>query len=195
MSGHEPWISAARLDELVRILRKGGVIACPTETLVGLLADALNPRAVTRVAEVKRRRAEDPIAVLLPDEQSHAAIAQDISERALEFAHKHWPGPVTLVVKARPGLPVELTREGKVGVRVPGSSAALELVRAFGGPLTATSANISGSPAARTTSEARAVFGDQLDAYVDGESPGSPPSSVIDVTTDPWNVIRGELPR
>jgi L-threonylcarbamoyladenylate synthase len=94
------------------------------------------------------------------------------------------------VAFARASVPAALVRDGKIGVRVPGPSPALELCRAFGGPLTATSANRSGEPAARTSAEARAALGDEVDAYVPGEAPGGPPSTVIDVTETPFRLVR-----
>ena len=128
------------------LLREGKIVACPTETWMGLLADALNPAAVTRVCQLKRRPAHEPVAVLVPSLEAAAAIARDLSALAVELASAHWPGPLTLVMNARPQLPPELQQDGKVGMRVPGPSPALDLVTAFGGPLTATSANLSGAP-------------------------------------------------
>jgi L-threonylcarbamoyladenylate synthase len=173
----------------VEVLRRGGVIACPTETLVGLLADAENAAAVARVVAIKRRD-EAPIAVLVPSADAVATVAEPLAGRGRALARAHWPGPLTLVVRARAHLPAALVRDGKVGVRVPGPSPALDLVRAFGGPLTATSANRTGEPAARTIAEARAALGDDVDLYLPGESPGGAPSTVVDVTVEPPRVIR-----
>ena len=145
------------LAHYVALLRRGGVVACATETLQGLLADALDPAAVQRVVQAKQRGPE-PIALLIPGFESLDLVAVEISPATRVLAEKHWPGPLTLLVRAHPRLPAELVRDGKVGVRVPGPSHALDLVRAFGGPLTATSANPSGQPAARTEAEARLQF-------------------------------------
>jgi L-threonylcarbamoyladenylate synthase len=183
-------VSALDLAPYVALLRRGGVLACPTETLHGLLADALDPRAVARVVALKRRGPE-PIALLVPDLAAAQALADGgLSERAQALATAHWPGPLTLVIKARAGLAEALAPAGTVGVRVPGPSPALALVRAFGGPLTATSCNPSGLPAARDEKEARAYFGDRLDGYVPGSAPGGLASTVVDVSGPEPRVLR-----
>lgn len=174
----------------VAVLRRGGVVACPTETLVGLLANALDAAAVAKVVAAKRRGAGEPIGVLVPDLATALKVLREIPAEARTLAEQHWPGPLTIVAYARAGLPEALLRDGKVGVRVPGPSPALDLCRAFGGPLTATSANVSGEPAARTSDEARAALGDAVDAYVPGQSPGGPASTVLDVTEVPFRVVR-----
>jgi L-threonylcarbamoyladenylate synthase len=171
-------------------LRAGGVVACPTETFVGLLADALDARAVERVWSLKQRDPKQPIGVLLPDLAALDQVARQVPQRVRELAARHWPGPLTLLVPVLPGLPAALSKDGKIGVRVPGPSPALELVRAFGGPLTATSANLSGQPATRTADEVRAAFPRGLDAIVEGEAPGGLASSVIDVTGPTPVVVR-----
>ena len=182
-------MDAGALSHFVEILRGGGVVACPTETLQGLLADALSAQAVDAVVALKRR-GPDPIALLLPDLAALDQVAESCPEVARELAARYWPGPLTLLVKALPTLPGALVRDGKVGVRVPGPSAALDLVRAFGGPLTATSANLSGQPAARTEAEVRAYFPRGLAGQVAGDAPGGLPSTVVDATGGVLKVIR-----
>ena len=182
-------MTPAELDRYVACLRGGGVVACPTETLVGLLADALSEEAVNRVVAVKRR-GNDPIALILPSADAVSQVAEPLSELALRLAQQHWPGPLTLIVRALPGLPAALVRDGTIGVRVPGASPALELARAFGGPLTATSCNPSGQPAARTEAEVRAYFPRELDDIVPGDAPGGAPSTVVDATGFEPKVIR-----
>lgn len=181
-----PGVDIARL---VALLREGGVVACPTETLQGLLADARSPAAVAAVVRLKRRGPE-PIALILPSLEAVEQVAESCSERALELAREHWPGPLTLLVRARPELPRELVQDGKVGVRVPGPSPALDLVRAFGGALTATSANLSGQPAARTAAEVSAYFPNGLAGQVMEDAPGGLPSTVVDATEAGVRVIR-----
>jgi L-threonylcarbamoyladenylate synthase len=183
-------LEAEALQQLVQLLRRGGVLSCATETLQGLLADALNERAVARVVALKQRGSE-PIAVLVPSLAAVEALsAEPLSPLALALAAAHWPGALTLVVRARAGLPVALAPEGTIGVRVPGPSPALDLVRAFAAPLTATSCNVSGQPPARSEAEARAYFAGQLDAIVAGDAPGGAPSTVLDVTGPTPRVLR-----
>jgi L-threonylcarbamoyladenylate synthase len=181
---------AVDLASYVAILRRGGVVACPTETLIGLLADATSVAAVEKVVAAKRRGAGEPIAVIAPDLAGASSVLAELPEAARQLAAAHWPGPLTIVARARQGLPPALVRDGKIGVRVPGPSPALDLCRAFGGALTATSANLSGEAPARTSDEARAALGDAVDAYVPGSAPGGPPSTVIDVTETPFRLVR-----
>lgn len=178
------------LAPFVALLRAGGVVACPTETQVGLLADALNPAAIASVIELKGRASDAPIGVLLPESSAVAVVAEPLDGVASRLADEHWPGPLTLVIQARPGIPEALVQDGKVGVRVPGASLALELLRAFGGPLTATSANPSGAPAPQATADLDPTLRAGLSAVLEGVAGGGPPSTVVDVSIVPFRVIR-----
>jgi tRNA threonylcarbamoyl adenosine modification protein (Sua5/YciO/YrdC/YwlC family) len=183
-------LSRAELERLVGLIAAGGVIACPTETFVGLLADAANPAAVAEIIRLKGRDPKNPIGLLLPNLASLDSVVAEIPTRARELASRHWPGPLTLVLRARPGLAPALQHDGKVGVRVPGASPALEVVRAFGRPLTATSANKTGQPPARNGAQVQAAFGGELAAIVAGEAPGQLASTVVDASCEPLRVIR-----
>jgi L-threonylcarbamoyladenylate synthase len=178
------------LAALVEVLERGEVVACPTETFLGLLADARNERAIERVAELKGRPADMPIALLLPDALALAQVASFPSGEARALMEAHWPGPLTLLLAAKPGLSPRLTRNGKVGVRVPGPSPAADLVRAFGRPLTATSANRTGEPPIRSAEELSETLVDGLGGVVPGVSPGGAPSTLIDTTTTPMQLLR-----
>lgn len=171
-------------------LRAGGVVACPTETQVGLLADALDPAAVAEVARLKGRADDAPMGVLLPDTSALVFVASPLGEAARRLADEHWPGPLTLVVPALRTIPRALVHDGKVGVRVPGPSAALDLARAFGGPLTATSANPTGQSAPVATADLDPILRAALDAVVEGHAGGGAPSTVVDVSRVPFRVIR-----
>jgi L-threonylcarbamoyladenylate synthase len=169
-------------------LRAGGVIACPTETLYGLLADARNPAAVARVIAIKQR-GDSPIGLLAPDLSS--VLAQCVlGEKARELASRHWPGPLSLVVRVRDKhqLAPGIVHRGTVSIRVPGPSAALELAQEFGNVLTATSCNPSGSPAAETPEQVRAYFAEQV-TIVPGYASGLA-STIVDATGDDPKVLR-----
>ena len=178
------------LATLVEVLERGEVVACPTETFLGLLADARNERAIERVAELKGRPADMPIALLLPDALALAQVASFPSGDARALMEAHWPGPLTILLAAKPGLSPRLTRNGKVGVRVPGPSPAADLVRAFGRPLTATSANRTGEPPIRSAEDLSETLVDGLGGVVPGVSPGGAPSTLIDTTTSPMQLLR-----
>jgi L-threonylcarbamoyladenylate synthase len=188
-------VDPASLARALQALRLGGVVAGPTETLMGLFADARSPEAVARVVQLKGRAPGAAIAVIAPDADAAFALAIDVTDAARALAAAHWPGPLTLVLRAAPGLPGPLLEAGTIGVRVPGPSPALELVRAFGGPLTATSANRSGQPPCRDANELAATFGADLDAILPGEPPGGAPSTLVDVTGAEPRVLRmGAIP-
>ena len=175
----------------VEVLSRGGVVACPTETWLGLLADARDEVAIERVMELKRRPVDLPISLLLPNAEALAEVtAEPPSAASRSLMEQHWPGPLTILVKAAPGLSPRLTRDGKVGVRVPGPSPAAELARAFGHPLTATSANRTGEPPIRCIDELSASLREGVDAVVPGISPGGLPSTLVDATLEPMQILR-----
>lgn len=173
--------------EQVALLRAGGVVACATETLFGLLADARSEEAVAQVVAIKGRGPQ-PIALIAPDLASVESVAV-VDARVRRLAARYWPGPLTVVLRAHAGLPRALVQDGTIGVRVPGPSPALELVRAFGGPLTATSCNPSGQPAARSDVEARAYFGERVHVLA-GVAPGERASTIVDATGEALRVLR-----
>jgi len=180
-------------DELaiaVNALREGGVVACATETLFGLLADARSEAAVERVRVLKGRAPDVPIAVLLPSLEAVALVSTGLPALGQRLAERHWPGPLTLLVPAREDMPAALVRAGKIGVRVPGPSPALQLVRAFAGPLTATSANLSGQPAASSAEQVHAAFPSGLAGCVGVQAPGGLASSIVDVTGSALVIVR-----
>lgn len=182
--------AAVNMQPFVAALRAGGVVACPTETQVGLLADALDAAAVARVSALKRRPEGEPIGLIAPSVESALSLVIEMTPLARRLAEAHWPGPLTLVMRARPHVPAAVQKDGTVAIRVPGPSPALELARAFGGPLTATSANLSGQPPLSTEAELRAAFGAGLAGIVPGSSPGGVPSTIVDATGDTPVVIR-----
>jgi L-threonylcarbamoyladenylate synthase len=183
-------LSDAQLAHWVRALQNGGVVACATETFFGLLADALDSGAVERVCALKGREKGAPVAVLLPSVQALDSVSNEVSDVARRLAAQHWPGPLTLVVRARPGLPSALIKDGTIGVRVPGPSPALQLVQAFGTPLTATSANKSGQPAARSAQEVSHAFPAGLAGIAGDFSPGGAASTIVDTTGERLVVVR-----
>ena len=180
----------AELDKALRVLHAGGVVACPTETFVALVADAFNPSAIDTVQRLKNRPQGLPIALLVPNIDSAQHMAS-LSLEALKLAHEFWPGPLTLVAKAKVELAAPLLSSGKVGLRVPAPSPALELVQVFGGPLTATSANRHGEPPLTEANELKEqAWTKQIEFLLPGVSPGGRPSTVVDVSAVPFKVIR-----
>lgn len=146
--------------EAARVLRKGGVVAYPTETVYGLAVDARNPEAVARLLALKGRDEGRGISVLVTDlAMATPLVAGGIDEGALRLAARFWPGPLTIVLPSAEGLaPALLGPSGGIGLRCSSDAWAAALVEAFGAPLTSTSANVSGEPPARSGAEARTAF-------------------------------------
>lgn len=174
----------------IQILRRGGVIAAPTETLIGLLADAHSKAAVEAVLAIKRRSGEETLGLIAPDLESVASLALPLEGKARELAERHWPGPLTLVLDAKPGLHPALIRDGAVAIRIPAASPALDLCRAFGGPLTATSANLRGGPSVASTEALDPAILQAVDGILEGKSPGGAPSTIARVRGDRIEVLR-----
>jgi L-threonylcarbamoyladenylate synthase len=181
----------AAYDEIVSFLRRGGIIAFPTDTAYGLGVDPFNDAAVDRLFNVKGRPEAKPILLVVDS----VAMAESVSQPPGNFydvVEEFWPGPLTLVVPGRPQLSVRVTAgTGTVGLRWPVAPFANSLVHRFGGPVTATSANRSGSPSTITTAEVRSQLGDSLDALIDGGTlTARGGSTLLDLTKDPPVVLR-----
>lgn len=173
----------------VAVVRAGGVVGLPTDTVYGIGVDPLQEEAVAALFELKGRPPGRPIGILV-DSLERAAELGAIEGPALDMARAHWPGALTLVVPTRVVLPdwVGDSHSRTVGLRVPDHPVALELLEAAG-PLSVTSANLTGEPETLTDAGARAVFGDRVH-YVAGTSPGGSPSTVVDATGSELVVLR-----
>jgi len=171
----------------VRALRAGELVVYPTETVYGLGADALDPDAVRRLFEAKRRDRSDPVSVAVPDVESALEYTRP-TEHERAFMEAFLPGPVTVVLEREPAVPDVLTAgSDRVGVRIPDHEAALALLEDVA-PLTATSANVSGRPAASRLDELDDEIRRAAAVVLDGgETPGGG-STVVDVTAG--NIIR-----
>ena len=169
------------IAQAVAALRAGAVVVYPTETFYGLAADASNPAALEQIFAIKGRDAAKTIALIAHDLETAFAIASEVPPSAQTLAHAFWPGPLTLVIPARAGIPAALVGpDGGVGVRVSSHPVARALARGVGRTITATSANRSGAPPARTIAEARAALGGAVKVYVDGGTlTGGRPSTVL----------------
>jgi L-threonylcarbamoyladenylate synthase len=174
--------SADAVDAAARVLAAGGIVVYPTETLYGLGADAGNAAAVQRLVALKGRAPGKPIAVLISGTQMVEDIAEEIPEPAADLMRRFWPGPLTIVLRARPGVSRVLTGDGNgIGVRASSHPIAMALVRCLGRPVTAPSANPAGLRPPTRCDQARAYFGERVGYYLDGGSlPGEPASTVVD---------------
>lgn len=184
--------SPSAIEAAAAALRADGLVAFPTETFYGLGAAALRPAAVRRVVEIKGRADDKPLLVLVDSVAMVTRVALEVPAPARELMARHWPGALTLVLRARPGVPREVTAgSGTVGVRLSAHPLARALVSALGEPVTAPSANPAGAPPPTTAAEVAAYFGEAVDLVLDGgATPGGEPSTVLDVTVEPPRVIR-----
>lgn len=181
----------AALGEAAAVLKNGGVVAFPTETFYGLGAAALDRRAVRRIFELKGRPETKPLLVLV-DSIGMAGTVAEVGDRARALAARYWPGALTLVLRARPHVPEEVTAgTGTIGVRVSPHPVAQGLVRALGGPVTAPSANPSGLDPPTTAAGVLVRFAGAVEMVLDGgPTPGGEPSTVLDLTVEPPRVLR-----
>jgi L-threonylcarbamoyladenylate synthase len=180
-----------RVEAVAAILRRGGVVAYPTETFYGLGALARDGAAVRRLAHAKGRPDGKPLPLVAAD----LAMVEEVAELAAvasALAARFWPGPLTLVVPARPGLPAEITAgTGTVGIRVPGSEIARALCRAAGGAVVSTSANRSGAPPAARAGDLDPGVAARLDGVLDGgPAPGGLASTVVAVEGTSIRLLR-----
>jgi L-threonylcarbamoyladenylate synthase len=180
------------IAEAAAAVKRGGVIAFPTRCLYGLGADAFNPDAVERLIQIKQRPDDKPILVLIDTRNQLESLVTHIPPAADAIMDAFWPGRVTLVFEARNSLPNQLTAQsGKIGVRLPGHPAAFYLVKQVQGPITGTSANISGQPGCHRAKDLDPTMAGQLDFILDaGTLRGGPGSTVVDVTVTPPQVLR-----
>lgn len=180
------------INEAALVIKNGGVIAFPTQHLYGLGADAFNADAVNRVFEIKRRPHDKPLLVLIDKPYDLTRLVQQVPYAATRIMERFWPGAVTIVFKAKHILPINLTAgTERIGVRMPEHPVALALTTAAQGPITATSANITGNSGCSLASEMDPLITDKLDLIIDvGALKGGMGSTVVDVTGDSPKILR-----
>ena len=179
------------------LIRSGGVVVYPTETVYGLGADPFNPSTFARIYELKGREAEKGLILLIRGMQDLDALVADIPQAAEILIEEFWPGPLTLVFPAAPGLPGHLPAPSStIALRMSDAPVARALLHHVAGPITSTSANLSGKPPARSARQAADVIGHRVDVILDGgESPDPRPSTLIDVTGGSPKILRpGRIP-
>lgn len=172
--------------DVVRAIKKGKVVVCPTDTVYGLVCDAANKKAVERLFKIKKRPKEKQIPIFVKDIAMAKKLAE-INKEQEDFLKKVWPGKVTAVLKKKNG-------KGTIGLRIPNHKFVLSLAKYVNRPLTGTSANISGNKASTKIKEVLKQFEGQKyqpDLVIDkGNLPKSKPSTVIDLTVSPHKILR-----
>ncbi len=173
-----------------RVVVEGWPVGIPTDTVYGLAVDPFRPGAADRVFRAKRRRRDVKLAVLVAGLEQALALADNLPDGVLALIERFWPGPLTIVVRSRPGLDVDLGEDdGTVGVRCPAHPAARALC-AVAGPLATTSANLHGEAPLSTAAEVASTFGSAVPVVLDGGPCTGRPSTVVDCTTEDPRVLR-----
>lgn len=185
------------MDRAASLVRSGALVAVPTETVYGLAGSGMDEAAVERIYEVKGRPEVKPLSLMVPGPEAFEKCCIDVPGAARTLAARFWPGPLTIILKARPEIPrIVLAGGDTVGLRCPDHPLTLELLRKCGLPLAAPSANPSGAPSPKTAEQVLGYFDGKIEAVIDGGPCGiGLESTIIDLTRTPYRILRqGALP-
>ena len=165
----EPLVTEEALAQACAVLQASGIVAFPTETYYGLAVDPFNQAALSRLFSLKGRSSDKPVLLIVDNPTQLDSLVAEVPPPFTMLMEKFWPGPLTLVFPGAASLPELLTgHRGTIGVRVSSHPVARQLVRGFGRPITATSANFSGQPAAVAVSGVLDQLGSGVDSILDG---------------------------
>ena len=181
------------LNKAAGIIKNGGLVAVPTETVYGLAGNGLDKNAVDKIYEVKGRPRIKPLSLMVPGEESIKNYCNDIPEAAYTLAGEFWPGPLTIVLNAKTDLISDIVLAGgnTVGLRCPDSTKTLELLKLAGVPFAAPSANPSDSKSPVTAEDVLSYFSGKIDAVIDGgECREGFESTIIDLSKTPYRILR-----
>jgi len=184
-----------QVDRAIEILKSGGVVVYPTDTVYGLGCSALNSEAVERIYKVKQRPHHLPLPVLLADVSQLDVVVAPVPGVAQFLMRRFWPGGLTLVLPKAASLPAIVTAgSDKVAIRIPSHAVPLAIIRGLGSPIIGTSANISDKPSPVTAEEAEQQLGKQVDLIIDaGRCPGGIESTIVDVTVETPVILRAGI--
>jgi len=180
-----------------QFIKRGQVVGVPTDTVYGLSADPFNLAAIEQVFQIKGRPESRALPILVSSIEQGVELARDIPDAFLELAHRFWPGALTLVIEATHRLPLKVTgNTGRVALRWPDSRITTALIDAAGGPVTGTSANLSGFPSCTNADQILKQLGNRLPLILDGGDTGNVlASTIVRIDGDDWAVVReGVIP-
>jgi L-threonylcarbamoyladenylate synthase len=183
--------SPETIERAAACVRRGDIIAIPTEALYTLIADPMNLHAVGKVFSAKGRETHRSLPLLVSDILMGEELAKEVSSRFYMLARHFWPGPLTLIVPASAKVPLKVTgNTGRLALRQSRSKVANALLEALQQPLISTSANISGQPTCRSGIEVFGMMDGRLDLVLDGGLCSGPGSTTVDITEPYWRIIR-----
>ena len=185
-------IITTQIDTAADIIRAGGLVAVPTETVYGLAGNGLDAAAVERIYEVKGRPAIKPLALMVPGADAMERYCEDVPAQAKTLAGRFWPGPLTIIMKSKDIVP-DIVRAGgdTVGLRCPDHALTLKALKAAGVPFAAPSANPSGEPSPKNAGKVIEYFDGKIDAIIDGGECGiGTESTIIDMSRTPYRILR-----
>lgn len=187
LDGH----SAGALAVAAELLAAGELIVFPTDTVYGVGVAAFDAAAIERLYAVKRRDLDKGIPILLADTADLPRVSRDLPASAVTLIERYWPGPLTVIVPRRPALPAVIAPNDTIAVRIPDNDIARALIRAAGGALATSSANLSLRPPATNAPDALAALGGLVAAVVDGgPTPGAVASTIVDCTGPTMRILR-----
>lgn len=187
------------IERAAELLRRGEVVAIPTDTLYGLAADPFNLSALARIYQIKGRPERRALPILIASIDQTEELVGDLPDTFFRLAQRFWPGPLTLVVDASRRVPLKVTgNTGRVALRIPKANVPCALINALGMPVTGTSANLSGFSVCLEAEQVVKQMGDRLPLVLDGgESKARLASTVVDLRGEEWRILRegpiGEL--
>ncbi len=180
------------IDEAARIIKCGGIIIYPTDTIYGIGCDAFNMKAVRNIFRIKERNEHNPMLVLVNNLKVLKELVDEMTPLALTLSERFWPGPLTMIFKANKNIHRLLKSDnGKIGIRIPDNRFCLKLIEECRTPIVSTSANISGQNTPNESDTLINIFGDKVDLFIDaGKLPPSLLSTVVDVSGKKLKIIR-----
>lgn len=179
------------IERAAAALRRGGVVAIPSDALYTLVADPFNLHAVGNVFVAKRREVHRSLPLLVGDLPMAEELTKDLSSRFFRLARRFWPGPLTMIVSASAKVPLKVTgNTGRLALRQPRSKVADALIQHLGHPLIGTSANISGQPTCRTGIEVFGTMDGRIDLVLDGGPCAGLGGTTVDITEPIWRVVK-----
>jgi len=179
------------LERAAAAVRRGRVVAIPTDALYTLVADPFNLRAVTQVFQAKGREPHRSLPILVRDIMMAEELAAEVNNRFFILARRFWPGPLTIIVPASAKIPLKVTgNTGRLALRQANSTIAAKLIDMINGPLISTSANISSRPTCRSGIEVFGMMDGRVDLVLDGGACAGPGATTVDITEPYWRMIK-----